>query len=174
MGWMLDYVLKGRFFQAPGRHQVVQVYADAVALLRQQGSQAEDVTKRVLHTIGQKTTIFSPAILIKAGIPVSHTVQRPGELVIVCPRAYHAGLAHGQCIGETAALATRACIDFVAEAAIRSASLNTAPVRTPSGSPLAATAPIAADADVHTVLQLLPLQQRCVSSLHSQQRMAVW
>ncbi|KAA0151738.1 hypothetical protein FNF29_04422 [Cafeteria roenbergensis] len=50
--------------------------------------------------IHKLTTVFSPAKVQAAGIPVVHTVQEPGEFVITFPRSYHSGFSHGFNIAE--------------------------------------------------------------------------
>eukprot|EP00850_Spirogloea_muscicola_P016183 SM000129S26170 [mRNA] locus=s129:347986:353264:- [translate_table: standard] len=47
-----------------------------------------------------KTTMFSPKLLVEAGVPVVRAVQQCGEFVVTFPRAYHAGFSHGFNCGE--------------------------------------------------------------------------
>lgn len=46
--------------------------------------------------LAEKTTMFSPGILVQHDVPVFKAVQMPGEFVITFPRAYHAGFSHGE------------------------------------------------------------------------------
>jgi len=48
-----------------------------------------------------KTTMFSPAYLVKACVPVYRGVQHPGEFMITFPRAFHAGFSHGFSCAES-------------------------------------------------------------------------
>lgn len=118
----------------PIRTHAVQVYTDAVKSMTAHGAAADAVDKQVLSTLAQGTTMCCPDVLLDGDVPVTHTLQRPGELVVVLPGAYHAAVAHGQSIGETSAVATRAGVEFLVEASIRAADLHVAPVRAPASS----------------------------------------
>ncbi|KAI3506656.1 hypothetical protein L1887_21217 [Cichorium endivia] len=45
-------------------------------------------------TLGEKTTIISPEVLLRAGVPCCRLVQNAGEFVVTFPRAYHSGFSH--------------------------------------------------------------------------------
>jgi jumonji domain-containing protein 2 len=47
-----------------------------------------------------KRYLLSPAILIKAGLPFTTTIQRPGDAVITMPGAYHFGINLGFNVAE--------------------------------------------------------------------------
>ncbi|KAM0005040.1 putative transcription factor & chromatin remodeling &Metalloenzymes JmjC family [Helianthus debilis subsp. tardiflorus] len=55
----------------------------------------------------EKTTMFSPKILLQNHVPVYKLVQLPGEFVGRFPRAYHAGFSHGFNCGEAVNFAAR-------------------------------------------------------------------
>ena len=40
-------------------------------------------------------TMFPPRILVDEKIPVCHTVQKAGEIMVTFPKGYHAGFSHG-------------------------------------------------------------------------------
>ncbi|KEH21496.1 transcription factor jumonji (JmjC) domain protein [Medicago truncatula] len=51
--------------------------------------------------LAQKTTMFSPDVLLEHNVPVYKVVvQKPGEFVITFPNSYHAGFSHGFNCGE--------------------------------------------------------------------------
>jgi hypothetical protein len=52
------------------------------------------------------TTVVNPAVLRKAGVPVFHTLQEPGQFIITFPRGYHSGFSHGFNIAEACNFAT--------------------------------------------------------------------
>nr|XP_043637142.1 lysine-specific demethylase REF6 [Erigeron canadensis] len=79
-------------------------------------------------TLGEKTTIISPEVLVKAGVPCCRLVQNTGEFVVTFPRAYHSGFSHGFNIGEAANIATPGWLAVARDAAIRRASINVAPM----------------------------------------------
>ena len=77
-----------------------------------------------LHSICRPAVIcgdvYNTALVVSmrctvAGVPVSRTVQRPGEFVVTFPRAYHAGFSHGFSIGEAVNFATGDWFLFGAE-----------------------------------------------------------
>ena len=53
-----------------------------------------------VRALMNKTLLFSPSVLIQAGIPVCRAVQEPGQYVVTFPRAYHGGFSNGFNIGE--------------------------------------------------------------------------
>ena len=52
------------------------------------------------------TLTLPPDLCLQCEVPVVHTVQREGEVVVTFPRAYHAGFSHGFNIGEAVNFAT--------------------------------------------------------------------
>ncbi|KAK9119938.1 hypothetical protein Scep_018031 [Stephania cephalantha] len=79
-------------------------------------------------TLGEKTTVMSPEVLISAGIPCCRLVQNVGEFVVTFPGAYHSGFSHGFNCGEASNIATPEWLRFAKEAAIRRASVNYPPM----------------------------------------------
>ncbi|KAL7191779.1 hypothetical protein ACSBR2_023786 [Camellia fascicularis] len=79
-------------------------------------------------TLGKKTTVMSPEVLISAGVPCCRLVQNAGEFVVTFPRAYHSGFSHGFNIGEAANIATPEWLRVAKDAAIRRASINCPPM----------------------------------------------
>ncbi|OVA20517.1 JmjC domain [Macleaya cordata] len=79
-------------------------------------------------TLGEKTTVMSPEVLIGVGIPCCRLVQNVGEFVVTFPRAYHSGFSHGFNCGEAANIATPEWLMVAKEAAIRRASINYPPM----------------------------------------------
>ncbi|CAM8933784.1 unnamed protein product [Rhodiola kirilowii] len=79
-------------------------------------------------TLGEKTTVMSPEIFVKAGIPCCRLVQNPGEFVVTFPRAYHSGFSHGFNCGEASNMATPDWLAVAKEAAVRRASINYPPM----------------------------------------------
>ncbi|KAI3512844.1 hypothetical protein L1887_20164 [Cichorium endivia] len=79
-------------------------------------------------TLAQKTTVMSPEVLIKAGIPCCRLVQNAGEFVVTFPRAYHSGFSHGFNCAEAANIATPGWLVVARDATIRRASMNCAPM----------------------------------------------
>ncbi|XP_071742532.1 lysine-specific demethylase JMJ705 [Rutidosis leptorrhynchoides] len=79
-------------------------------------------------TLGEKTTVISPEVLLKAGVPCCRLVQNAGEFVVTFPRAYHSGFSHGFNCGEAANIATPGWLTVAVDAAIRRASINCAPM----------------------------------------------
>ncbi|XP_038678402.1 lysine-specific demethylase JMJ706-like [Tripterygium wilfordii] len=78
----------------------------------------------VFKALAKKTTMFSPIILMKNGVDVYKTVQKPGEFVITFPRAYHAGFSHGFNCGEAVNFAVGDWFPFGAAATKRYAFLS--------------------------------------------------
>ncbi|XVF49714.1 hypothetical protein PTKIN_Ptkin04bG0035400 [Pterospermum kingtungense] len=79
-------------------------------------------------TLGEKTTVMSPEVFVRAGIPCCRLVQNAGEFVVTFPRAYHSGFSHGFNFGEAANIATPEWLRFARDAAIRRASINYPPM----------------------------------------------
>nr|XP_027123006.1 lysine-specific demethylase REF6 [Coffea arabica] len=79
-------------------------------------------------TLGEKTTVMSPEVLIDAGVPCCRLVQNAGEFVVTFPRAYHSGFSHGFNCGEAANIATPGWLTVAKDAAIRRASINCPPM----------------------------------------------
>ncbi|CAN6464389.1 unnamed protein product [Victoria cruziana] len=79
-------------------------------------------------TLGEKTTVMSPEVLVAAGVPCCRLVQNAGEFVVTFPRAYHSGFSHGFNCGEAANIATPEWLTVAKEAAIRRASINHPPM----------------------------------------------
>ncbi|KAI8333546.1 JmjC domain, hydroxylase-domain-containing protein [Chlamydoabsidia padenii] len=65
------------------------------------------------------STMLNPELLSKEGIPVFTIDQRPGELVITFPKAYHSGFNHGFNFCEKVNFATEDWLPFGLECAIR-------------------------------------------------------
>ncbi|PRP86884.1 peptidyl-prolyl cis-trans isomerase-like 4 [Planoprotostelium fungivorum] len=40
-------------------------------------------------------TMFPPRMLVQLGIPIYHTLQKAGEIMLTFPKGYHAGFSHG-------------------------------------------------------------------------------
>nr|GMC58074.1 lysine-specific demethylase JMJ706-like [Ipomoea batatas] len=78
--------------------------------------------------LAEKTTMFSPGILLQQNVPVFKAVQMPGEFVITFPRAYHAGFSHGFNCGEAVNIASWDWIPFGAAAWHRYAVLKRMPI----------------------------------------------
>lgn len=49
---------------------------------------------------------FKSGELLSRNVPLSRTVQRPGEFVLVCPRAYTSSLCTGYAVSESVYYAT--------------------------------------------------------------------
>ncbi|GLU21499.1 hypothetical protein SLE2022_376330 [Rubroshorea leprosula] len=79
-------------------------------------------------TLGEKTTVMSPEVFVRAGIPCCRLVQNAGEFVVTFPRAYHSGFSHGFNCGEAANIATPEWLSVAKDAAIRRASINYPPM----------------------------------------------
>ncbi|XP_027339022.1 lysine-specific demethylase JMJ705-like isoform X2 [Abrus precatorius] len=78
--------------------------------------------------LGEKTTVMSPEVFIRAGVPCCRLVQNAGEFVVTFPRAYHTGFSHGFNCGEAANIATPEWLRVAKDAAIRRASINYPPM----------------------------------------------
>uniref|UniRef100_A0A1J3JIY4 Lysine-specific demethylase REF6 n=1 Tax=Noccaea caerulescens TaxID=107243 RepID=A0A1J3JIY4_NOCCA len=79
-------------------------------------------------TLGEKTTVMSPEVFVKAGIPCCRLVQNPGEFVITFPGAYHSGFSHGFNFGEASNIATPQWLTIAKDSAIRRAAINYPPM----------------------------------------------
>ncbi|KAL9235582.1 hypothetical protein vseg_010328 [Gypsophila vaccaria] len=79
-------------------------------------------------TLGEKTTVMSPEVLMNAGVPCCRLVQNAGEFVVTFPRAYHSGFSHGFNCGEASNIATPEWLRFAKDAAIRRAAINYPPM----------------------------------------------
>ncbi|KAL4559774.1 hypothetical protein LXL04_031920 [Taraxacum kok-saghyz] len=79
-------------------------------------------------TLAQKTTIMSPEVLLKAGVPCCRLVQNAGEFVVTFPRAYHSGFSHGFNCAEATNIATPGWLFVAREASIRRVSMRYAPM----------------------------------------------
>ncbi|XP_010426332.1 PREDICTED: lysine-specific demethylase REF6-like isoform X1 [Camelina sativa] len=79
-------------------------------------------------TLGEKTTVMSPEVFVKAGIPCCRLVQNPGEFVVTFPGAYHSGFSHGFNFGEASNIATPQWLTMAKDAAIRRAAINYPPM----------------------------------------------
>ncbi|CAI0446292.1 unnamed protein product [Linum tenue] len=78
--------------------------------------------------LGEKTTVMSPEVFIRAGVPCCRLVQNAGEFVVTFPRAYHSGFSHGFNCGEASNIATPEWLRVAKDAAIRRASINYPPM----------------------------------------------
>ncbi|KAJ0429081.1 putative [histone H3]-dimethyl-L-lysine(36) demethylase [Helianthus annuus] len=78
--------------------------------------------------LAEKTTMFSPKILLQNHVPVYKLVQLPGEFVGTFPRAYHAGFSHGFNCGEAVNFAARDWFPFGGSANERYAFLQKKPI----------------------------------------------
>lgn len=55
----------------------------------------DDRVDGAFQALANKTTLFSPNVLLQHRVPVYRVVQQPGEYVITFPKSYHAGFSHG-------------------------------------------------------------------------------
>ena len=76
----------------------------------------------------EKTTMFSPKLLLDRGIPVYRIIQQPGEFVVTFPRAYHGGFSQGFNIGEAVNFATSDWLPYGSNACRQYASVRRLPV----------------------------------------------
>lgn len=76
------------------------VYSRAVARLQAAGASEAEVWSQVERALMGKTTMFSPRLLVEAGVRVCRAVQCVGDYVLTFPRAYHAGFGNGFQVGE--------------------------------------------------------------------------
>jgi histone demethylase JARID1 len=54
----------------------------------------------IIFELGQINVMIDPLDLIKHGITVYKTIQKPGELIVTFPKGYHAGFSLGFNIAE--------------------------------------------------------------------------
>ncbi|KAJ7982670.1 Lysine-specific demethylase [Quillaja saponaria] len=80
------------------------------------------------QVLAEKTTMFSPNVLLQHGVPVYKAVQMPGEFIITFPRAYHAGFSHGFNCGEAVNFAIGNWFPIGAAAGKRYAHLRKLPI----------------------------------------------
>ncbi|TKW18356.1 hypothetical protein SEVIR_5G426200v4 [Setaria viridis] len=78
--------------------------------------------------LGDKTTVMSPEVLVRSGIPCCRLVQNAGEFVVTFPGSYHSGFSHGFNYGEASNIATPEWLRAAKEAAVRRASINRPPM----------------------------------------------
>ncbi|CAL5365575.1 unnamed protein product [Camellia sinensis] len=81
-----------------------------------------------LTLLGEKTTLLSPEVVVKSGIPCCRLIQNPGEFVATFPRAYNVGFSHGFNCGEAANFGTSKWLKVAKEAAVRRAAMNYLPM----------------------------------------------
>ncbi|EPS61435.1 hypothetical protein M569_13362, partial [Genlisea aurea] len=97
-------------------------------VIREHGYGGEINPLLTFSTLGEKTTVMSPEVLLNAGVPCCRLVQNAGEFVVTFPRAYHSGFSHGFNCGEAANIATPEWLLVAKEAAIRRAAINCPPM----------------------------------------------
>ncbi|XP_073291417.1 lysine-specific demethylase REF6-like [Primulina huaijiensis] len=97
-------------------------------VIREHGYGGEINPLVTFATLGEKTTVMSPEVLLNAGVPCCRLVQNAGEFVVTFPRAYHSGFSHGFNCGEAANIATPEWLRVAKDAAIRRASINCPPM----------------------------------------------
>jgi len=73
-------------------------------------------------------TQFNPVELARHGAPVHHLIQRPGDIVLTFPRAYHGGFNHGLNCAEAVNFATMHWLKFANPCAHRYMTLRKNPV----------------------------------------------
>ncbi|KAL7099182.1 hypothetical protein ACP275_09G066800 [Erythranthe tilingii] len=97
-------------------------------VIREHGYSGEINPLVTFATLGEKTTVMPPEVLLSAGVPCCRLVQNAGEFVVTFPRAYHSGFSHGFNCGEAANIATPEWLRVAREAAIRRAAINCPPM----------------------------------------------
>ncbi|KAJ0785429.1 putative [histone H3]-dimethyl-L-lysine(36) demethylase [Helianthus annuus] len=97
-------------------------------VIRTQAYRGEISPVVTFATLVEMTTIVSPEVLVKAGVPCCRLVQNPGEFVVTFPRAYHCGFSHGFNCAEALNMATSGWLRVAREAAIRRVSIDMAPM----------------------------------------------
>ncbi|EKX51736.1 hypothetical protein GUITHDRAFT_65602, partial [Guillardia theta CCMP2712] len=83
------------------------------ALARKHFPTQADQCKEFLR---HKSNMIEPSILLKAGIPLTRTVQYAGEFVINFPGAYHSGFNNGYNCAESCNFATEYWVPFGCQA----------------------------------------------------------
>ncbi|CAO2167429.1 unnamed protein product [Urochloa humidicola] len=78
--------------------------------------------------LGKKTTVMSPEVLVRSGVPCCRLVQNAGEFVVTFPGSYHSGFSHGFNYAEASNIATPEWLRAAKEAAVRRASINHPPM----------------------------------------------
>ncbi|KZV21735.1 hypothetical protein F511_02893 [Dorcoceras hygrometricum] len=106
-------------------HEAAFAFEDVI---REHGYGGEINPLVTFATLGEKTTVMSPEVLLNAGVPCCRLVQNAGEFVVTFPRAYHSGFSHGFNCGEAANIATPEWLRVAKDAAIRRASINCPPM----------------------------------------------
>ncbi|XP_074274826.1 lysine-specific demethylase ELF6 isoform X2 [Silene latifolia] len=81
-----------------------------------------------LKLLGEKTTLLSPEMIVRSGIPCCRLIQNPGEYVVSFPRAYHVGFSHGFNCGEAANFGTPQWLTIAKEAAVRRTAMDHLPM----------------------------------------------
>ncbi|XP_062116062.1 lysine-specific demethylase REF6 [Humulus lupulus] len=97
-------------------------------VIRVHGYGAEINPLVTFSILGEKTTVMSPEVFVKEGVPCCRLVQNAGEFVVTFPRAYHTGFSHGFNCAEAANIATPEWLRVANDAAIRRASINYPPM----------------------------------------------
>ncbi|KAF0916403.1 hypothetical protein E2562_007504 [Oryza meyeriana var. granulata] len=97
-------------------------------VVREHGYGGEVNPLETFATLGRKTTVMSPEVLVDMGIPCCRLVQNAGEFVVTFPGSYHCGFSHGFNCGEASNIATPEWLRIAKEAAIRRASINCPPM----------------------------------------------
>ena len=67
----------------------VLCFPDCQVILRNWGAET-------FATLGNKTTLMSPEVLVSSGVPCCRLVQNAGEFVVTFPGSYHSGFSHGE------------------------------------------------------------------------------
>ncbi|XP_037407827.1 lysine-specific demethylase JMJ705-like [Triticum dicoccoides] len=97
-------------------------------VVRVHGYAGEVNALEAFATLGQKTTLLSPELLVGSGVPCCRLVQNAGEFVVTFPGSYHCGFSHGFNCGEASNIATPEWWRVAKEAAVRRASINQPPM----------------------------------------------
>ncbi|KAF5755108.1 putative [histone H3]-lysine-36 demethylase [Helianthus annuus] len=113
-GWPINYHHCGApktWYGIPGSaadefEKVIQNHVYTREILSTSGSEG------AFEMLAEKTTMFSPKILLQNHVPVYKLVQLLGEFVGTFPRAYHASFSHGFNCGEAVNFAARHWFPF--------------------------------------------------------------
>jgi len=97
------------WYGVPGKH-VNDFYKAARGIQLTEGK----ITNK---SVGLKNTMFSPAILVQKGVPVSRAVQGPRDFMITDAAAHHCGFSHGFAVCEAVNLATERWIPWATKTA---------------------------------------------------------